>query len=430
MNKSILIIDDNLTICLMLKSWLIKKGFNVETTTSVSKAKEIVREQPFDLIISDIRMPDADGFDFLNWIKRYDSGILVIMMTDYADIESAVASMKSGAVDYISKPIDPDIFSQKIEEALQTQHNIQVNNRFSHDFIVPHGEEYKQLFNKLDQVAEKKSHLFIHGDRGTGKASAVKYIYEKGIHRSKPLIKIDANELGNSGFHAYGAEKGDSLKEKFMTAKGGQFYITEIDQLNKLQQGELLSIVSKQKRDDSFIQVALSSDKSNKELQQVIIPKLYKIMGKSTITLPSLKGRVGEIEFFTSYFLKFANHILDKEVEGVDDALQQIFNDYDWPGNLQELKNCVLKATLLTDSKIIKCDIASTLFGNKKELHEKHKLSKYNVQSLRKENYEKEKICQALEIAKGNKTMAASILNIDRKTLYNKIKLYDVVLSN
>ena len=114
-NRNILVIDDNLTVCLMLKSWLVKKDFGVETASSVKEAKQKVKEQPFDLILCDIRMPDADGFDFLSWVKKYDSDILVIMMTGYADIESAVESMKSGAVDYISKPIEPEQLFKKID---------------------------------------------------------------------------------------------------------------------------------------------------------------------------------------------------------------------------------------------------------------------------------------------------------------------------
>ena len=125
MKKNILIVDDNLTICLMLKSWLVKNNYNVETTSSAQDAKQMVKDFPFDLILSDIRMPNVDGISFLNWAKKYDSDILVIMMTGYAEIESVVESMKSGATDYISKPIDPEILFSKIEEAFQVQENIQ-----------------------------------------------------------------------------------------------------------------------------------------------------------------------------------------------------------------------------------------------------------------------------------------------------------------
>ena len=123
MNKSVLVIDDNLTICLMLKSWLAKKGFNVEIATNVEQAKQMIKEHPFDLVLSDIRMPESDGFALLSWVKKYDSDMLVIMMTGFADIESAVESMKSGASDYIAKPIEPELLFRKIDEAFAAQEN-------------------------------------------------------------------------------------------------------------------------------------------------------------------------------------------------------------------------------------------------------------------------------------------------------------------
>ncbi len=194
MNKSILIIDDNVTVCLMLKSWLVKKNFNVETALSVKEAKQMVKEQPFDLILSDIRMPETDGFAFLSWITKYDSEILVIMMTGYADIETAVASMKSGAADYISKPIDPEQLYLKIDEAFNIQENRLKRKRFSNDFIKLPGSEYEQVFYKLSKVTENNRHLLIIGGRGTGKASTVKYIYERGLHLSKPLVVLDFDQ--------------------------------------------------------------------------------------------------------------------------------------------------------------------------------------------------------------------------------------------
>ena len=130
MNRSILVVDDSLTVCLMLKSWLVKRDFNVEIATNVNIAKQMVKDQPFDLILSDIKMPDIDGFSFLSWVKKFDAEILVIMMTGFADIESAVASMKSGAADFISKPIEPEQLFKKIEEAFQNQKNSQKRNMF------------------------------------------------------------------------------------------------------------------------------------------------------------------------------------------------------------------------------------------------------------------------------------------------------------
>jgi two-component system response regulator HydG len=427
MKKNILIIDDNLTICLMLKSWLVKNNYNVETTSSAQKAKQMVKDFPFDMILSDIRMPDVDGINFLNWVQKYDSDILVIMMTGYAEIESVVESMKSGATDYITKPIDPEVLFCKIEEAFQVQENIKKNNQAPNDFLLPPGKEYKQLYEKLYLIAENNDHLLIIGDKGTGKYSSVKFVFEKGIHKSKPLVILDASDLVTKQNDRNEYES--MLIEKINIAKGGLFYIRDIDQLNIFLQNELLTLLTKQSRDENFTQVILSSKQSLEELQNTLIPKLYYLLQKNVVILPSLKGRGEQIISFSQHFLNFANSALNKQLKGIDSEMQKELISYDWPGNIQELKNTILKAALLAEGDYLTIDIAEELFGCiKSERSEINETKTVNIHSLKKENYEKEKICQALAIAKGNKTMAASILNIDRKTLYNKIKLYRVTI--
>ena len=185
-------------------------------------------------------------------------------------------------------------------------------------------------------------------------------------------------------------------------------------------------MLTKQSRDENFTQVILSSQQSLEELQHTLIPKLYSVLQKNVIILPSLKGRSDQILSFSQHFLDFANFALNKQLKGIDSEMQKEFISYNWPGNIQELKNTIIKAALLTKGDIITIDIAEEIFGNRKI--ERDEAETININSLRKENYEKEKIYQALTLAKGNKTMAASILNIDRKTLYNKIKLYSVTI--
>lgn len=433
-NRNILIIDDNLTICLMLKSWLVKKGFSVETATSVPEGKQKVKEQPFDLILSDIRMPDADGFSFLSWVKKYDSDILVIMMTGYADIESAVESMKSGAVDYISKPIEPQQLFSKIDEAFLLQERMMKQNHFFDGFVKLPGEEYTKLYQELDRVAESNQHRLIVGDRGSGKLSAVKYIYGRGTLLAKPLVIFDNDksaDMGSSYRASFDEEDDDRspLMQRFHEAKGGLLYIRQIAYLDLNQQDELISILSKQSKDDDFIQVIMSTDVGEDELQKRLIPKLYNLVIEDCIVLPTLKGKKEVILFLANHFLQFANATLDKQIEAIDAAILERLAEYAWPENIQELKNCILKAALLTEGTTIPESIGPELFDRQTK-NNKRTILLNPVQGLRKEYYEKEKIMEALELAKGNKTMAASILNIDRKTLYNKIKQYKVFTNN
>lgn len=414
----------------MLKSWLVKRGFLAETVTSVSDAKQMVKEQPFDLILTDIRMPDADGITFLSWVKKYDSDIIVIMITGYADVESAVLSMKAGAADYIPKPIEPEHLFKKIEEAFQTQEYKNKKNRFSNDFILPPGKEYQQLFRQLDQVAEQNDYRLLIGDRGTGKVSSVKYIYKKGIHPSRPLVQLDPDQLGiNKNVtrqYTNSEEVKSPLMEKFFAAGGGLLYIRKVDQLDLNLQNELLNILTKQSRDERYTQIIMSTEKSSSELEKSLLPKLFRLLGEKSITLPTIRGKKQVIDAFVTHFLHFANQTLDKQIQTIDQAIYEQMYDYDWPGNIQELKNSVIQAALLTEGKHMPAEMASRLFEKNITKPESSSAVSNPVLNLRKENYEKEKIVEALRLAKGNKTMAASILNIDRKTLYNKIKLYNV----
>lgn len=415
----------------MLKSWLVKRGFLAETVTSVSDAKQMVKEQPFDLILTDIRMPDADGITFLSWVKKYDSDIIVIMITGYADVESAVLSMKAGAADYIPKPIEPEHLFKKIEEAFQTQEYKNKKNRFSNDFILPPGKEYQQLFRQLDQVAEQNDYRLLIGDRGTGKVSSVKYIYKKGIHPSRPLVQLDPDQLGiNKNVtrqYTNSEEVKSPLMEKFFAAGGGLLYIRKVDQLDLNLQNELLNILTKQSRDERYTQIIMSTEKSSSELEKSLIPKLFRLLGEKSITLPTIRGKKQVIDAFVTHFLHFANQTLDKQIQTIDQAIYKQMYEYAWPENIQELKNSVIQAALLTEGKHMPAELASRLFDKNISRQENNFVVSSPMLNLRKENYEKEKIVEALRLAKGNKTMAASILNIDRKTLYNKIKLYNVI---
>lgn len=321
MKKSILIIDDNLTICLMLKSWLVKNNYTVETTSSAKEAKQMVKEYPFDMILSDIRMPDIDGISFLNWVKKYDSDILVIMMTGFAEIDSVVEAMKLGANDYIPKPIDPDVLFCKLEEAFQVQNNIKKNNQFPNNFLMPPGKEYKQILEQLNIHTENKDHILIVGERGTGKSSSVKHVFDKGFHPSKPLVILDASDITKKEYDCEECES--KLIENIKVAKGGLFYIREIDKLNKFLQNELIVTLTKQSRDECFTQVILSSQLSLDELQNTLIPKLFYLLKKNIVVLPSLKGRSEVILSFSNHFLNFSNLILNKQLKGIDSELQK-----------------------------------------------------------------------------------------------------------
>ncbi len=428
--KRVLILDDNLTVCLMLKSWLVKKDYKVDIATSVDGAIETVKNKPFDLILSDIRMPGADGFSLLSWVKKFDSDILVIMMTGFADVETAVESLKSGAVDYISKPIEPEILFSKIEEAFKSQQNQKDMRKMAGDFFLPPLDKYKMFSELIHEVAVNESHLLIVGDKGTGKMSLAKQIFEKKGNPAKPFIILESTDMVLKNKLMSGVEDVLGIDELFDMAKGGVLFVKNVESLNSRCQDRLLQRILKQNKDEYFCQCFLSSDNTLKELKKTIMPKLYNLFDK-VIEFPRLCDDKDVILYFTSHFIQFANNETNKNINKIDKKVIDSFLSYSWPGNIQELKNTIFKAVLLSEGTEIRSEVIPYLFQKTlPDIESNNHLvadeAGNDVKSLRKENYEKEKIKEALEIAKGNKTVASSILNIDRKTLYNKIKLYKI----
>ncbi|MGI6073050.1 MAG: sigma-54-dependent transcriptional regulator [Fermentimonas sp.] len=427
MQKSILVVDDSQTVCLMLKSWLSKKNYLVDIASGAEDAKSLVRDNFYDLILSDIQMPGLDGLSFLSWVKRYDSDISVIMMTSYSDVDTAVESMKMGATDYISKPIEPDKLYDKIDEAIAKQEKDKDKMMILNKILVPPGKENQMLVYKLNDIVESKQYTLILGDRGTGKSSYAKYIFDKAIGDTLPYVVYDASDMlkKESGTAGNGST---GLKDAFDKAKGGMLYVSSFDKMSSLQQNDLLSCMTKQSRGDEFTSIVMSSERSLSEIKEGVLPKLYDIITENVITLPSLKDTPEDILFYSYNFVKLANNILNKDVKRIDKRAEKELVEFDWPGNIQQLKNAIFSAVISTDGDTI----MSPVIGAKPKVAgvESADDVALNIKNLRKEHYEKDKISKALELSKGNKTLAASLLNIDRKTLYNKIKLYDVKLPN
>lgn len=413
--KHILILDDDKTTCLMLKSWFVKEGYYVETATDVEEAQQIVKKYAIDLILSDIHMPGMDGFSFLSWVKRYDSAIMIIMMTGFSDVSTAVESIKSGAVDYVEKPIKAEILFEKVKNAFKNYANSQDNCNPNKCFLQPHSQEYHILMQKVDATIEQQKHILIRGARGTGKSSLRKYIFKKIVPQNSAIVVID--EITHA--------EDDYLRTQFKAAQNGIICIKTFHKLSKKHQNELTELISNQSP-DGYTQVIATSSASVEELKEAILPKLFHFFQDNYVELPTLNGKKDDILFFMSRFLKFANYELGKNIEGYSPDIQKIFVKHDWKGNVQELKNTIIKAVLLTEGNIITTDILSELGGSFLNLDTLGKTSSRRLRSLKKENYERQKIKEALEISNGNKTLAASILNIDRKTLYNKIRLYNV----
>lgn len=447
--KSILIIEDDITFGMMLKTWLGKKGFDVSTASNIARAQKHIETHTIDLILSDLRLPDHDGIYLLKWLgeKRLDTPLII--MTGYADIQSAVQAMKLGARDYIAKPVNPDELLKKMAEALQSEEESSkaksgetANSKRSAEdklsYLEGESDAAKQLYNYVSLVAPTNMSVLINGASGTGKEYVAHRIHQLSKRNDKPFVAIDCGsipkELAASEFfgHVKGSFTG-ALTDKtgaFVAANGGTIFLDEIGNLSYEVQIQLLRALQERKirpvgsNQEITVDIRLVSA-TNENLEQAIEKgtfreDLYHRINEFTLQMPTLKERGTDILLFANFFLDQANKELDKHLIGFDAKASQALMDYHWPGNLRQMKNIIKRATLLAQGNFI----TLTELGN--ELRE----TPPTIQNMALKNEETEKahILEALRQTGNNKSKAAQMLNIDRKTLYNKLKLYGIDL--
>lgn len=452
--QSILIVEDDITFSTMLRTWLGKKGFQAETAGSVTAAKRLLEKTAFDLILSDLRLPDDDGITLLPWKKEQGIDAPLIIMTSYADIQNAVLAMKEGASDYVSKPIKPDLLLQKINDALAngtTADNDVAEKPATDsaddsdpDFLEGESEAARKLYSMVSLVAPTQMSVLINGASGTGKEYVAHRIHRQSKRADKPFVAIDCGsipkELAASEFfgHVKGSFTG-ALADKtgaFVEANGGTLFLDEVGNLSYEVQVQLLRALQERKvrpvgaTKEIDVDVRLVTA-TNEDLQAAIAKgtfreDLYHRLNEFTLQMPALHERGGDILLFANFFLRQANRELDRNVEGFDAESQRILMDYAWPGNLRQLKNLVKRATLLAaDTLIHPRDFADGFTPASAPADEAAPQAQAPASlHLRNSDEERERIIEALQQTKYNKSKAAQLLGVDRKTLYNKIKRY------
>lgn len=435
---SILIVEDDITFSLMLKTWLGKKGFEVKTLSSVSEAKRQIENAAYDLILSDLRLPDGDGIDLLKWIKEKQSSLPLIMMTSYAEIQTAVQAIKLGATDYIAKPLNPEELLVKIREVVKaesTSHPVAKPSE-TNAYIEGQSPAARQLYDHVRLVAPTDMSVLITGASGTGKEYIARRIHEQSNRSKAPFIAVDCGaipkDLAASEFfgHVKGSFTGaiDNKTGAFVAAQGGTIFLDEIGNLTYEVQVQLLRALQERKvkpigtNEEVAINVRLISA-TNENLRTAIEKgdfreDLYHRINEFTIRIPDLKERKEDLLLFANNFLDQANAELQKDIIGFDNETIRLFQSYSWPGNLRQMKNVIKYATLLATGRYI----------TRHELPEEltYAPAKDTRIHLKDEAHESELIKRALQESGNNKTRAAQLLGIDRKTLYNKLKLYNL----
>lgn len=433
----ILIVEDDVTFSLMLTTWLGKKGFEVHTTNSVSEAKRRIDKNAYDLVLSDLRLPDSDGINLLKWLKETSPKLPLIMMTSYADIQTAVQAIKLGASDYIAKPLNPEELLVKIRELITMKvSRKEESSSVSVEYIEGKGQEAKQMYEYVRLVAPTDMSVLITGASGTGKEYVARRIHEQSGRKNAPFVAVDCGaipkELAASEFfgHIKGSFTG-AINDKtgaFVAASGGTIFLDEIGNLSYEVQVQLLRALQERRikpvgsNQEIAIDIRLVSA-TNENLRQAIDKgdfreDLYHRINEFTIRIPDLKERKEDLLLFANHFLDQSNRELQKSIIGFDNETLQLFLSYAWPGNLRQMKNVVKYATLLATGKFITSkELPEELFNTP--------LASRPV-TLKDESHERELIISALNQAGGNKTKAAVLLGIDRKTLYNKLKIYQL----
>lgn len=446
--KKVLIIDDDTYICNLLENILNNNGYNATAVYNRKTAMEYLKKNTPELVLCDYRLPDVDGMEMLQTIKSINKEIIVIIITAYADIRMAVRLIKSGAYDYVTKPIHHDEILDNIKKAIKEKDKSSRNQHVSlSDFVEGKNREFRHLMELVDIVAPTDMSVIIEGETGSGKEYLARRIHNKSKRKDKPFVAVDCGALPKelAGSELFGHVKGaftGAVKDKtglFSQANKGTIFLDEIANLPHEIQMKLLRAIqeriifkigdNKKIKVDVRLLVASNEDLFEAVKEKKFREDLYHRLNEFKLNIPPLRQRTDDIPIYANYFLEQANKRLNKTIPGFSAEAMDVLTRYPWYGNLRELKNVVNRAVLLSDNSTILPQSLPDEIRNFRTASEIKDTFIPNSE-LKGAAHEAEKsaILKALEQTKNNKTKAALLLNIDRKTLYNKLKLYQIEL--
>ena len=458
----ILVIDDDPSFCSLIKSFLEKKGFLVNEAHTAREGLKTVYEEKFDLILIDYRLPDLDGLELLKNIKKKYFHMPVIIMTNYSNIRTAVTAMKLGAFEYVTKPINPDEILITIGNALASVNEKEPEEKRSRPqkagssgqslmFVEGKSSTSQQVQKHIELVAPTNLSVIVEGESGTGKEYVSRLIHTRSKRHDKPFVALDCGALSEdlAGSELFGHLKGSftgALKDKdgqFVAANGGTLFLDEIGNLSYEIQIKLLRAIQERtirrigSNQDIQVDVRLIVA-TNENLEQAVKQgdfreDLYHRINEFQIKVPALRERAKDIPLFVQHFLSQSNQELNKEVAEIDEEVLQRLQEYHWPGNIRELKNVIRRAVLLTTSDTLTLDTlpseisspVSTELSSEASPQQTVKSTSPDLKAIQ-EKTERALIEETLVKVRYNKTLAAKMLNIDRKTLYNKLKRYNL----
>jgi two-component system, NtrC family, response regulator HydG len=437
---SILIIDDDLYMVRLLSNFLKKEGYKTHSLTTGKPALKLLSKKEFNLVLCDIRLPDMEGTLLLSQIRQMAPQTIIIMMTAYANINNVVECIKLGAYDYVTKPLIPENISNVIKTALHSKQFTKPVGDF--EFITGSCPKIERLIEQAKLVAPTNMSVLIQGETGSGKEYIARMIHQNSERKNKNFIPIDCGaipkELAASELfgHIKGAFTG-AISDKsgyFEHADGGTIFLDEIGNLTYETQVKLLRAIQQKVvtrvGDTKPIPVdvrIISATNSNLTLnarEGDFREDLYHRINEFKIELPPLRDRGDDIILFAEHFLKQANTELNKTVKAFNPVVINAFKTYSWYGNLREMRNVIKRSVLLAKNDIITLDCLPEEIIESKGSFITSQNNSIKEMSLKEAGLQAEKsvIQKALLEANDNKSEAAKILKIDRKTLYNKLK--------
>ncbi len=438
----ILIIEDDLTFSQILEGFLTKHGHEPSAVNEVKKSLKLTAEQNFDLFLVDYRLPDGTGLDVLSHIRGMGMTQPVIIMTSFNDVRTAVKSIQLGAFDYITKPVNPDELLMIINNALGKKEKPATGNSIEHaDAIKGKSNIADKLYEHINLVAPTDMSVIIQGETGTGKEYAARALHMHSKRKDKPFIAIDcgalSKELAASELfgHAKGAFTGalNDKKGQFEVANGGTLFLDEVGNLSYEVQVKMLRALqertiqplgsTKNIKVDVRIITATNDDLKNSVSNGDFREDLYHRLNEFKIQLPPLRDRGKDVELFINHFIKLSNEELGRNVKHLSPAAKDLLLQYDWPGNLRELKNVIKRMVLLTPHET--AEIESLPEEMIISINQVPKPNGSDLKAINEVN-EKMLIIETLIKVKYNKSKAAKLLNIDRKTLYSKMERYEI----
>ena len=437
---SILIVDDEESVRDSLSNWFIEDGYSVECAENAKKALHMLEDREFDIILADIKMPGMDGMEMHRRIRALNRDSIVIIMTAFASVDTAVQALKDGAFDYITKPFDPDDLSHLIRNAaaqiaLRTENEAlrrRVTTLEDIDDLIGQSEAIGKVLKQIENVAQSNSSVIITGESGTGKELVARAIHANSSRKYFPLISVHCGALTESLLESelFGHEKGAftgatfNRKGRFEMADGGTIFLDEIATISPKMQVELLRVLETK----SFIRVGgnreISSDfrvicATNRDLKSMVKngtfrEDLFYRLNVVNITIPPLRERTEDIPLLVNHFIKKYCTSMSRDMITIEPAALRQLEQFEFPGNVRELENMIERAIVIGNGREIRL----------KDLPMGKEAATSSVESL--DELEKRHIEQILIKYGWNVSRSARALNVDRVTLYNKIRKYDL----